>query len=536
MKRIKGSKLEDGHHHEDHHNLFSRKDFIKRLGLYSAGSALSLGSTPVQALQSSSLFKKLAGIETNRVLVLIQLDGGNDGLNTIIPYENDLYYNYRNDIAIPKQEAISLSETMGMHPEMNSLIPLWEDGKMGIIQSVGYENGSLSHFRSTDIWLSGSDSDEVIDSGWLGRHLDIQNPNFIAEPPTSPLAVQIGGASSLLFRGDEFDMGMTLSDVERLEYLIENGELHSLQGIPETLYGDEMKFMRIQANNSFRYAEAIQESFNESQNRVEYNESALARSLSVVSRLIKGNLGTKIYLVTLSGFDTHADQLDLHANLINTLSSAVSDFYNDLAADNRSEEVLIATFSEFGRRVYSNGAEGTDHGTAAPLFIFGDSVNGGLIGSDPLLEPENLDPYNNLIAEYDFRQVYTTLLTDWFGLDESEASITLGDEFEKIPFLNSGATVSTGNREQPIAFQLNQNYPNPFNPTTTISFYLNQSAPVRLQIFDIHGRFIQTLIERKISAGEHSIQYNAGSLSSGTYIYRLQIGGTIKTKKMTLIK
>ena len=186
--------------------------------------------------------------------------------------------------------------------------------------------------------------------------------------------------------------------------------------------------------------------------------------------------------------------------------------------------------------MYSNGAEGTDHGTAAPLFIFGDSVNGGLIGNDPLLEPENLDPYNNLIAEYDFRQVYTTLLTDWFGLDESEASITLGDEFEKIPFLNSGATVSTGNREQPIAFQLNHNYPNPFNPTTTISFYLNQSAPVRLQIFDIHGRFIQTLIERKISAGEHSIQYNARSLSSGTYIYRLQIGGTIKTKKMTLIK
>ncbi len=536
MKSIKGSRLADGHHHHEHHDSCSRRDFIKRLGLFSAGSAIALGTTPVQALQSSSLFKRLAGLETNRVLVLIQLDGGNDGLNTIVPFENDLYYNYRGDISISKQQAISLSDTMGMHPGMHSLVPLWEEGKMSVIQSVGYENGDLSHFRSTDIWLTGSDHDEYLATGWVGRHLDLQNPNFISEPPTSPLAVQIGGASSLLFKGDELDMGMTLNNVDRLEYLVENGTIHSLDGLPDTIYGDEMRFMRIQANNSFRYAEAIKSSYEASLNRVEYSTEQLGRSLSIVSRLIKGDLGTKIFLVSLGGFDTHANQMSDHASLITELSTAVSDFYNDLEADSRSEDVLIATFSEFGRRVFSNGAAGTDHGTAAPLFIFGDSVSGGLIGSDPQLEMENLDEYDNLIHEYDFRQVYTTLLCDWFGITDADASAALGGEFSKIPFLDSSSQVSTESNQGPVSFRLNQNYPNPFNPNTTISFSLNQSTSVRLQVFDISGRLVKTLIEQRVSAGDHQIKFNADALSSGMYIYRLEAGNKVETKTMTLIK
>ncbi len=536
MNHIKGSKLADGHHHHEHHDSCSRRDFIRRLGLFTAGSAFALGNTPVQALQSSSLFRKLAGLESDRVLVLIQLNGGNDGLNTIVPVENDLYYNYRNGVSITKQDAISLTDTMGMHPGMQSLTPLWEEGKMGVIQSVGYENGDLSHFRSTDIWLTGSNHDEYLESGWIGRHLDFQHPDFIEEPPSSPLAVQIGGASSLLFKGDTLDMGMTLQDVGVLEYLVENGVIYSMDGLPDTIYGDEMRFMRIQANNSYRYAEAIKNSYDESQNRVEYDSESLGRSLSIVSRLIKGNLGTKIYLVTLEGFDTHANQMDDHANLITELSTAVSDFYNDLAADSRSEEVLIATFSEFGRRVFANGAEGTDHGTAAPLFVFGDHVEGGIIGADPLLEPENLDEYDNLIHEYDFRQVYLTLLCDWFGIEKTDAEAALGGEFEKIPFLETQNQVSNEETSGPLSFNLHQNYPNPFNPSTTISFTVNQASPVRLQIFDVSGRLIQTLVEQKVRAGEHQFVFNASSLSSGTYIYRLEAGSKVETKSMTLIK
>jgi hypothetical protein len=330
-------------------------------------------------------------------------------------------------------------------------------------------------------------------------------------------------------------MGMTLNHVDRLEYLVENGTIHSLEGLPDTIYGDEMRFMRVQANNSFRYAEAIQTSYEASQNRVEYSTEQLGRSLSIVSRLIKGNLGTKIYLVQLGGFDTHANQMEDHAALITELSTAVSDFYNDLESDSRSEDVLIATFSEFGRRVFSNGAAGTDHGTAAPLFVFGDSVNGGLIGSDPQLEAENLDEYDNLIHEYDFRQVYTTLLTDWFGIEDEDASAALGGDFDKVPFLDT-TSVSTEAQNGPVSFKLNQNYPNPFNPNTTISFRLNHSSDVRLQVFDISGGLVTTLIERRVSSGEHSVQFNAGSLSSGTYVYRLEAGNKVETKTMTLIK
>jgi uncharacterized protein (DUF1501 family) len=452
MKSIKGSKLEDGHHHEDHHNLFSRKDFIKRLGLFSAGSALALGGTPVQALHSSSLFNKIARLESNKVLVLIQLRGGNDGLNTIIPYENDFYYQYRSDgLSISKSDAIKLSDTMGMNSEMKSLTTLWEEGKMSIIQSVGYEKNNMSHFKSTDIWMNGNHNDQVISSGWIGRYNELENPNFIIDPPKVPLAIQIGGISSLLFKGRVSDMGMTMSSIDRFENIAKNGEVHSLDGIPSTFYGDEMKYLRKKANDSFRYAESIQRSYelgNKGKHNVPYPEnSPFTKSLSIISKLIKGDLGTKIYLVTLKGFDTHSNQNKRHPKLLKELSDAVMSFYADLAANNKSEEVIIATFSEFGRRVKSNGSGGTDHGSAAPLFVFGDSVNGGFIGNDPLLEPENLDKHYNLVPEYDFRQVYRTLLTDWFGLDESEASATLGNEFEKIPFLNTSTPVSTGNSE-----------------------------------------------------------------------------------------
>lgn len=536
MKRIKGSAIEDGIHHHEHHDLCSRKDFLKKLGLVTAGGAFALGSTPVQALQSSSLLRKLAALETDRVLVLIQLDGGNDGLNTIVPIENDIYYNARGDVSISKAEAVKLTDTIGMHPSMAPLENLWNDGKMSIIQSVGYPDGDLSHFRSTDIWLTGSDPDEYLQTGWLGRHLGQQHPDFSENPADTPLAVQIGGASSLLFKGDDLDMGMTLNDVDVLEYLVENGTIYSMENIPETVFGDEMKFMRTLANNSYRYAEAIKDSYDSSSNKVEFNTEELGRSLSIVSRLIKGNLGSKIFLVSLGGFDTHANQMDDHAALISELSTAVSDFYDDLAADSRSEEVLIATFSEFGRRVFKNGAAGTDHGTAAPLLIFGDSVEGGLIGSDPKLNPSDLDEFGNLKHEYDFRQVYTTLLNDWFQFDESETESTLGGSFDSIPFLKTGTGVFADGDSSPYKFQLHQNYPNPFNPATTISFTLNQPQEVRLEIFDIQGKSVQLMINQRISAGQHSLRFDASGLSSGVYLYRLQTGNEIQTKSMTLIK
>ena len=258
--------------------------------------------------------------------------------------------------------------------------------------------------------------------------------------------------------------------------------------------------------------------------------------MAIVSRLIKGDLGSKIYLVSLPGFDTHANQPDAHALLLNQLSNAVSDFYDDLASDGKSQNVLIATFSEFGRRVYQNNSAGTDHGTAAPLMVFGDAVEGGVFGSDPKLNQEDLDEFGNMAHEYDFREVYATLLSDWFELDQAETMAALGGDFTKIPFVNSEFTVSNESEGIPGRFQLHQNYPNPFNPTTTISFSLSKTERVRLQVFDIQGKLIQTLANRNYASGSHRLSFDASNLASGVYVYRLTTGSEVQTKTMTLIK
>lgn len=538
MKRIKGSSLKDGIHHDHHHcESINRKEFLSRLGLFTAGSAFMLGGAPVQALQSSSLFRKLAEVESDRVLVLIQLDGGNDGLNTFVPIENDLYYNtYRQTLNISKQESVKLTDTVGMHPSMNPLENLWLDGKMGVIQNVGYPDGDLSHFRSTDIWATASDADEFLETGWVGRFLDNEFPDFSENPTENPLAVQIGGSSSLLFKAPDTNMGMVLSDVELLQRLVEDGVVYSLDNIPATVYGSEIEFVRTQANSSYRYAEAIKTSYDSSSTQADFSNSNLSTSLAIVSRLIKGNLGSKIFLVSLPGFDTHANQPDVHASLLNELSNAVSEFYDDLEADGKSQDVLIATFSEFGRRVYQNSSAGTDHGTAAPLMVFGDGVEGGIFGSDPKLAAEDLDEFGNMKHEYDFREVYCTLLSDWFDLDEAETAAALGGNFTKVPFVKNEFATSVIEENIPTRFQLHQNYPNPFNPTTTISFSLSSPAKVELNVFDIQGRLVQKLADGNYSSGSHRIFFNASNLASGVYVYRLQTGNEVQTKTMTLIK
>jgi len=534
MKRRKGSALEDGIHHHRHHHSCSRKEFLSRLGLFTAGSAFMLNSTPVQALQSSSLFKKLAGLETDRVLVLIQLNGGNDGLNTVVPIENDLYYNARPNINIPKAETLQLTDMLGLNPGMNVLEKMWGEGRMGIIQNVGYPEPNLSHFRSTDIWMTSSNSDEELTTGWAGRVFENEYPNFDENPTDFPLAVQIGGASSLLFQGSEGNMGMNVANIELLEQIVQEGIVYNTENLPDTIYGTEMAFVRSVANDSFRYADAIQDSYKGAENKVEFGNGQLARSLSVVSRLIKGNLGSRIYLVTLGGFDTHAFQENSHGALLNQLSTAVNDFYSDLALESRSEEVLIMTFSEFGRRVQQNGSQGTDHGTAAPLFVFGDAVEGGIYGSDPDLA--NLDEFNNLKYETDFRQVYTTILNDWFELDSQQTGDVLGGQYEKIPFISGDVATSTEEDQVPGVFTLHQNYPNPFNPSTTISFVLPQASAVRLEVFDIQGRRVSLLTNRTLNAGEHRINFEASGLASGMYIYKLKAGNFVQSKTMTLIK
>ena len=533
-----GYRLEHGKAHSRDHALWSRRDFLAGLGLSVAG-AITLGGTPVRAFAGSSLMDQLNALETDRVLVLIQLSGGNDGLNTVIPYENDTYYQRRPSVAIAKAEAQlrPLGQDLGMHPSMDVLESYFSEGDMAVLQNVGYPDPDLSHFRSTDIWLSGSDSESLVQTGWLGRHFDQLYPNFEDERPEYPLAVQIGGVSSLMLQGPSTNMGMSLVSEEFFERLAEDGSLYNLNGLPTTAFGDEMAYVRSVANDSFIYAGAVQQASQQGANTADYPQgNPLANSLSIVARLIKGQLGARIYHVTLGGFDTHANQLGAHANLLNNLSNGINAFMRDITEGGMQENVVVMTFSEFGRRVGQNGSFGTDHGTAAPLFLVGKGIKGGLIGNAPDLD--DLDGAGNMKHEIDFRTVYATILQNWFGMEQPVVEdVLLGYNYTPLDVIESPAEpVSTETPKGIGVFTLEQNYPNPFSESTHISFTIDQTSKVRLQVFDITGREVQMLMNRTLAPGKHAIEFHGGDLPSGIYIVRLITPNGVMSKKMMKVK
>lgn len=511
------------------------------MGLAAAGGAMVLGGTPVRAFGQTSLLRHLRRLETDRVLVLVQLGGGNDGLNMIVPKTNDLYYNARPQIAIASTQTLTIpgSGDLGFHPSFGVLTPLYGEGQMAVVQNVGYPDPHLSHFDSTDVWLSASNSDEILSTGWIGRYLDTEFPDFDEEPTDYPLAVQMGGTSALLFQGPAANMGMSLASPELFERIAEEGVLYEIAGLPETTFGQEMAFVRTIANDSFIYADAVQSASATGVNRVEYPQgNPLAQNLSIVARLIKGRLGARIYHVSIGGFDTHANQGGMngqHANLLRNLSEAIKTFLDDLDADGASEDVLVATFSEFGRRVNQNGSNGTDHGTAAPMLLFGPGVEGGFFGDAPDLD--DLDQTGNLKYDVDFRSVYATLLKDWFGLPTQTVESVLGGSFDALGFVSEPAmptALETGT--VPAGFRLQQNYPNPFNPATTITFTLAHTEHVTLRIYDVQGRLVQTLVDGTQPAGQHAMAFDAGHLASGSYFYTLQTSDGLKTRQMTLVR
>ena len=530
-----GSCLEHGQAHRADHRRWSRRDFLTSLGLVAGGSVL-LGKTPVRAFARSPLLQRLQGIESDRVLVLIQLFGGNDGLNTIIPIGDPTYYLGRPTLRIEQSQAHLLAPELYVHPSFEPLHGLYnDDGHMAIIQNVGYPSPDLSHFRGTDIWLTASDADDYLTSGWTGRSLEAAYPQVEDDPLPYPLAVQIGGISSVLFQGADRNMGMTLTSPELFERLASEGRLYDTDNVPATAYGTEMAYLRGVASDAFRYATAIQEAAAAGANEVEYpGDNYLAWNLSIVARLIKGGLGARIYHVSIDGFDTHAAQAFVHATLLRRLAEAVVAFQQDLARGGWDDRVLAMTFSEFGRRVEENGSQGTDHGTGAPMFLFGTGVNGGRFGNAPVLD--DLDDAGNLRFDVDFRAVYSTILQHWFGFSTPAAVGTLGRAYEPLPVIGAPAPTATEAPEVPRRMALDQNYPNPFNRSTTITYALDRPARAHLRVYDMRGRLVRTLVDGPQPAGTHTVTFDVGTLPSGPYLYRLVGPDGTFTRKMLLVR
>lgn len=409
-----------------------RSDFLKTGATAALGAAV-LPKWIQPLLAQSDNLRDLTG---DRILVIINLGGGNDGLNTVVPFTNDIYYNFRPNIAIQPNQVLPLDDHLGLHPSMQPLMQYWDQGKFLILQNVGYDNQDLSHFRSTDIWRSATDSDIYMPTGWIGRYLEALYTDIYQSPPETPLALQQGSSSSLLLTGNGGTPGVIVDDPSTFYNIVGETYVDGLDNNPpETYGGQELSFIRQIDLNSFQYAEVIQDAAEMGNNQVEYPQSNLGQQLGIIARLISGGMYTPIFLAHHYGYDTHADQPGAHAGLLTDLASSINSLMADLAAQGLSDRVTIISTSEFGRRPFENGSNGTDHGSAAPLFMLGESVNGGILGNNP--DMEVFDEYDNLLHQYDFRQVYSTIMKNYF---QSSHSIVdqdvLMQTFSTLPLFN----------------------------------------------------------------------------------------------------
>ena len=526
-----GASLEHGDAHEKDHKRWSRRSFLRNLGMVSSGTML-LSKLPVTALGASPLTQGLSSAESDRILVLIRLKGGNDGLNTIVPVgQYSTYRTGRPTIAIPENELIGLDDAFAMPNTLAPLDTFWQEGRMKVVHSAGYPDQNLSHFRSSDIWASGSEANVLDESGWLGRWLETKYPDFVLNPPVEPPAIQIGGAGNLAFNNTELvNMGIVVNNPEQLARIAEDGQLYDPEDVPECYYGEQLGFVRTVANSTFAYAQVIHEAYERAGNAVEYN-SQLGRQFALIARLIKGGLQTKLFMVTLDGFDTHSAQNNRHPQLMRQLSQAVEHFYTDLRAGQRDEDVLCMSVSEFGRRIEQNASGGTDHGAGSPMLLFGAGLNGnGLIGQGPDLS--GLDPVGNLPFETDFRSVYSTVLENWLCVDPGTVDQVMGRSFNRIPELGIACmTTPVFSRREatPLEHELLQQ-----GGDVTLRYYLPTGSRVRAQLLDMRGRVLQDLSPGSLPAGWHDLRINLQEyrLAGAVYLLRMQAGQRVLTKKL----
>lgn len=526
-----GSSLHDGKEHSADHAKWSRRNFLLTTGLFTAGNALMLGNSKLQSLAASPMFAALDAAQNDRILVIINLSGGNDGLNTIIPRFNSTYYNLRPSIAVSESQLFPLSPEFGMPNTMLSLNPLFQEGKMAVVHSVAYPAQDYSHFRSTDIWKSGSDSDQYLNTGWIGRFLTQEFPAYATTPANYPVGLQVGYQSSLLFAGGDAQMGLTINNLTEFYQIAQNGQIFNTDINTDCSYGQELLFMRQTANNTVRYAQSIKDAYDNAAFGGAYPNNYLANQLALVARLIKGRLGTRVYMVEIGGFDTHANQNAYHPGLMNQLATAVKAFCDDLTQANHLQDVLTMTFSEFGRTSGENGSFGTDHGQAAPLLLFGGNTIGGLKGSFGTISPVS---YYDQAFTTDFRSVYYTILKDWFCLQPYVANAIMGREFTTIPNLLPECTPSLGSNDYAVLLGHN---PSPTQlGTILIKYAILTAGQVRLQILNTAGQVRTTLVNEQLAPNSYThafspAQYN---LPSGEYIYRLETGGKAYSRKFRI--
>ncbi len=568
-----------------------RRDFIKKLSW--ASVPFTIGGVPLKLMAENPLTRMAQQSTNDRVLVILQMHGGNDGLNCLIPVEAyDQYYSRRANIAIPAKNSvrkiIPLDSTLptdaqvGLHPDMMAMKQMYDVGRVAFVQGVSYKNNNGSHFRGRDISFMGGSFDDYYSSGWIGRYLqqEFAPQNYPDDFPNDemkdPLAIEMGSDVSLIFHQQgNIPTSISLSDpvafanlVNQLEGFVDDGV--DPRGKPPAFlenspYGMELNWILGLEDKSEDYAERLFHVYsNAAQSSVIYPEkypfnapagsqqNRLTPQLKLIARLLDGGgagLGvkTKVFLVKVGGFDTHAEQVEsydptmgAHAALMYNIATAMKAFQEDLRVRGIEDRVLTVTTSEFGRRIHSNGSYGTDHGTGGPMFLFGKGVQPGVVGKVPDLSK------NNVEMQFDYRQVYANILKDWMLVAEDRIN---NDIFFR-DFINGPKEQGSGNYEPlPVAsqvisstqtdfitnrFALKACYPNPANEFTHIDFRINATSQVNLQLLDGQGRLLKVLLDETLEPGDHSVRVDLMGLKQGTYLYKIKSGFLKDTKKLVI--
>ena len=560
-----------------------RRNFIKKIPL-ALSIPFAINGIPLKVMASNPLSRLAQQGDSDRVLIILQLHGGNDGLNTLIPVEAyDQYYSRRANIAIPKSNSIRryipLDSTLpadaqvGLHPDMQAMKGMYDQGKMAFVQGVSYKNNNGSHFRGRDIWFMGGGSDDYFSSGWVGRYLQqeyapLQYPDdFPNDDMLDPLGIEMGSDVSLIFHQEgNIPTSLSLNDPVAFANLVE--ELEGFQDkdidprgkVPDFLnnspYGKEMNWILGLEKKSDDYAKRLYDVFLAGgETSVTYpniypfnaptgsKRNHLTPQLRLIARLLAGGCKTKVFMVKIGGFDTHASQVEsydptmgIHAALMYHISTAMKAFQDDLKARGLEDRVLTVTTSEFGRRVHSNGSYGTDHGTGGPIFVFGRGVNPGVVGKVPDMTKDNIE------MQYDYRQIYANLLKDWMLVDEEKINSDIffgnfidgpkedGGNYEPLPL--AVQVISSVDSFVNQRFRLDGCHPNPAKNQTAFSFMINAEGLVRVVMYDQNGKAIKTLINGTFEPGEHKVQVDLTGVPAGLYIYKLNIGSFEQAKKL----
>ncbi len=553
---------------------------------FAAGAPIAFHGVPLKVLGGYQSMQRLAAASDNdKVLIILQMHGGNDGLNTFIPLDNyNQYHNRRANVAIPYKvgnrtlipldSTVPSADQIGLHPDMQDFKYMYDIGRAAVFQGVSYEKNNGSHFRGRDIWFMGGGADDYYSSGWVGRYLsniylpDTYPDNFPNEGMPDPLALEMGNDVSLLFHQDgNIPTSLSLGSspgglanlIDQLEGFVDEGV--DPRGLPPGFldgspYGKEMDWILGLEDKSETYIKRLVEIYDAaSASSVSYPENypflpassrnPLTSQLQLVARLLAGGLKTKVFLLKIGGFDTHAQQvvqgestMGGHAALLYHISSAMRAFNEDLNQRGLSDKVLTMSMSEFGRRVASNGSYGTDHGTGGPIMMWGAGLKGGVYGTNPDLS------LNNVSMQFDYRQIYANILYEWMGVDQTTLTddIFFGDYVAGPNLVNGGnytpmdliSDVITGeDRIRKDFYRIENLYPNPAHNYTQVELFINDIQDIRFELINIKGAVLSSF-RRKLHPGKHTVSLVLDQFARGIYFVKVTSEKLNETKKLII--